>query len=282
VVIHTKNPAYRTYVIGLPISRDKLQPALFWDTCDPYHYLRVVDDPDNEEAVLLVGGGDHRTGQDHNPEDHFSSLRRWVKTRLDIDERVVTRWSGQINQSIDGLAFIGRNPVDEENIYIVTGDHGHGLTHGTIAGLLLRDLILRQPNAWAKLYDPARLHFRSMATYLREAAHSTAPYGDWLSEGDVKEPHEIEAGEGAVIRAGLRKVAVYKDEMGRLYSCSATCPHLGGIVRWNSAEKTWDCPCHGSRFDRFGEVLNGPAAHGLTPAADPLASDNEPVRTTEA
>jgi glycine/D-amino acid oxidase-like deaminating enzyme/nitrite reductase/ring-hydroxylating ferredoxin subunit len=278
IVIHTKNPAYRTYVIGLELRSDQIVPALFWDTADPYHYLRFVKDPVTQGDILLVGGGDHRTGQDTEPEDHFNLLRRWLKTRFDIDARVVTRWSGQINQAIDGLAFIGANPGDEENVYIITGDHGHGMTHGTLAGLLLRDLILRIDNPWAKVYDPARLHFRSLATYLKETANSTAPYSDWFSDGDLKDAHQIEAGEGAVLREGLRKIAVYKDEMNRLYACSAMCPHLGGVVRWNSAEKTWDCPCHGSRFDRFGQVINGPANQDLTPAPEPYAPNTETIR----
>ncbi len=279
LAVHTKNPAYRSYVIGVPVAEEKVKAALYWDTAEPYHYLRFARDPATGEALLLAGGGDHRTGQDDHPEEHFKMLERWLKTRADIEARPVARWSGQILQAVDGLAYIGANPNDEENVFIVTGDHGHGLTHGTIAGLLLRDLILRQENPWALLYDPARLHFRSLATYFKEAATSTAPYSDWLSEGDVREVHQIEPGEGAIIREGLRKLAVYKDEMGRLYTCSATCPHLGGVVRWNSTERTWDCPCHGSRFDRFGSLLNGPAIHDLQPAPDPrMPTETEPLR----
>jgi nitrite reductase/ring-hydroxylating ferredoxin subunit len=178
-------------------------------------------------------------------------------------------------EPVDGMAYIGRNPGDEENVYIVTGDSGHGLTHGTIAGILIRDLINGRENAWAKLYDPSRLYAKSLGTYISEAAQSTLPYTDWLKTSDVKNVREIEAGEGAVIRDGLSKVAVYKDEMSRLHCVSAVCTHLGGIVRWNSAEKTWDCPCHGSRFDRFGQVVNGPAKTELTPVGDPTVSAEE-------
>lgn len=285
VAIHAKNPAFRSYIIGVLVPKDKVEQALFWDTDRPYHYLRFVKDPSNSEDILLVGGEDHRTGQDgfgssgrnHDAEHHFAGLHAWVRDRLRLDTRLVTRWSGQIMEPVDGLAYIGRNPGDEENVYIVTGDSGHGLTHGTIAGMLLRDMILKRENRWQTLYDPSRLHLRSLGTFVKDATQSTMPYTDWLSGGDVYTTHEIEPGEGAVMRDGLRKVAVYKDDLGRLYSCSAVCTHLGGIVRWNSAEKTWDCPCHGSRYDRFGAVINGPAVKGLDQVPNPGREDAEIV-----
>ena len=275
VSIHTKTAAYRSYLVGVIVPPEVVYEALYWDTADPYHYVRFVKDPNTFEDILLVGGEDHRTGQDVHQEHHFESLRRWIEDRFGIHNRVITRWSGQIMEPVDGLAYIGHNPADDENVYIITGDSGHGLTHGTLGGILLRDLIMGRKNSWAELYNPSRFHFRSLGTYMREATQSTVPYGDWLSDGDVDTVQKIEAGEGAVIRDGLRKVAVYKDEMNRTHCFSAVCTHLGGIVRWNSAEKTWDCPCHGSRFDRFGQVVNGPAVSELTPTSDPLEAGLE-------
>jgi len=273
VAVQTKIPAYRSYLIGMTVPPERVGNELFWDTESPYHYIRFVKDPTTGEDIVLIGGEDHRVGQGIHPEQHFKNLELWASRRLELDTRVVTRWSGQIIEPIDGLAYIGRNPSDEQNVFIVTGDSGHGLTHGTIAGLLLRDLILRRDNPWAKLYDPARLYFRSLTTYMSEAAQSTAPYSDWLSEGDVKSADQIAQGEGAVIREGLRKVAVYKDDRGQVHVCSAVCTHLGGIVRWNSAERTWDCPCHGSRFDCFGDVLNGPANKPLAPLEEEIPTE---------
>jgi len=275
VAIHTKNSAYRSYLIGVPVPADKVQPALFWDTAEPYHYVRFVKDPNTGEDILLAGGEDHRTGQDVDPEHHFENLRRWVERCFDVHARVVTRWSGQVMEPVDGLAYIGHNPGDEPNVYIITGDSGHGLTHGTLGGLLIRDLIAGRENPWAELYHPSRFHLRSLGTYMKEAAQSTVPYGDWFSEGDVDNVEQIDAGEGAIIRDGLRKVAVYKDEMCRVHCFSAVCTHLGGLVRWNAAEKTWDCPCHGSRFDRFGQVVNGPAIAELSPVVDPTEGETE-------
>jgi len=272
--IHTKNPAYRSYVVGVTIPSQQVDHSLFWDTSTPYHYLRMVKDPTTGEDILLVGGEDHRTGQDVDPEEHFRKLERWINHRMGIESRVVTRWSGQILEPVDGLAYIGRNP-GEQNVFIVTGDSGHGLTHGSIAGPLIRDLILKRENPYQHLYDPSRFHYRSLGSYVKAAAQSTFPYSDWLLEGDVPSVAQIPNGEGAVIREGLSKVAVYKDEVGRLHACSAVCTHLGGIVRWNGAEKTWDCPCHGSRFDRFGEVVNGPANHPLVEVHDSLERQGE-------
>jgi Rieske Fe-S protein len=273
VTMHTKMAPYRTYVVGIRLN-SRFENALFWDNGDPYHYLRFVRDG-NGDQTLLVGGEDHRTGHGRREEEHYENLVRWAKDRLGIEGSVAFRWSGQILEPYDGLAFIGRNPGDEENVYIATGDSGHGLTHGTIAGMLLRDAILKKENPWSELYDPSRVSLRSLNTYFKEAVSSTAPYREWVTPGDVSSLADIPAGEGAVIRAGVQKIAAYKDSFGRPHLYSAVCPHLSGIVRWNSAEKTWDCPCHGSRFDRMGKVINGPAATGLKEVADSSVREGE-------
>jgi Rieske Fe-S protein len=166
-------------------------------------------------------------------------------------------------ETIDGLAFIGRNPLDHPNVFIVTGDSGMGITHGTIAGILLTDLILGRENPWAALYDPSRKTVRALDRFVKENFNLFKQYGDWLTPGDVNSTAQIEAGQGAVVRHGLTKMAVYRDEQGVCHERSAICTHLGGIVHWNDAEKTWDCPCHGSRFDRLGGVIGGPANRDL-------------------
>lgn len=175
---------------------------------------------------------------------------------------IIYKWSGQVMESIDGLAFIGKNPGDD-NIYIVTGDSGNGMTHCTIAGLIITDLIMGKENPWQELYDPSRLMFRALGDYLHEVGNMTAQYVDFLTPGDIKSSDELKTGEGAVVRKGLKKIAVYKNENGVLKAFSAICPHLGCILQWNADEKSFDCPCHGSRFSFEGKLINGPAVSDL-------------------
>jgi glycine/D-amino acid oxidase-like deaminating enzyme/nitrite reductase/ring-hydroxylating ferredoxin subunit len=268
VKMHTKQAAYRTYVIGAQIPTDSIPRALYWDTEDPFHYVRVLRIQDNHDArdILIIGGEDHKTGQDEDIENRFARLAAWGRTHFPGFAEAEFRWSGQVMNSIDGLAFIGRNPGDEPNVYIATGDSGMGLTHGTIAGMLIKDLILGQNNAWASLYDPSRKSLRSALTFAEENLNVAAQYATWISPGEVSAPDQIKPGTGAILRRGLSKIAAYRDDTGKLYERSAVCPHLGCIVSWNSAERSWDCPCHGSRFDSKGDVLNGPAIGPLNPA----------------
>ncbi len=268
ITMHTKLAAYRSYVIAIEIARGQMHPMLLWDTSDPYHYIRLLQNENSEYDLLIVGGEDHRTGQEHFPETCYENLKHWVREKLHIQPKVVAQWSGQILETSDGMAFIGKNPTSEKNVYIMTGDSGMGLTHATLGSAIIRDLILDQPNPWAETYDPSRLSLKNLNEYVRENFDSIAPYSDWFVPGNIKTTEEITPGEGAILRQGLKKLACYKDTFGNMHVFSATCPHLGGIVRWNSSEKTWDCPCHGSRFHRYGEVINGPAPHGLQPLAE--------------
>lgn len=271
IAIHTKQAAYRTYAIALKVPND-VPDALYWDTADPYHYVRLFDS--RKGRVLIVGGEDHRTGQDDG-RAHWDLLEAWARSMWpNLGERVAW-WSGQVLEPVDGLAFIGRLLSDEPNVYIATGDSGHGMTHGTIAGQLITDLILGRENEWATLYDPGRKTLQSATAFLGENLNTAAQYTDWLTGGDVSDGAEIKPGEGALIRVGLTKVAAYRDEKGELHCLSATCPHLGGVVRWNGVEKTWDCPCHGSRFGPTGEVLNGPSPKPLEPTEAEACATSE-------
>jgi glycine/D-amino acid oxidase-like deaminating enzyme/nitrite reductase/ring-hydroxylating ferredoxin subunit len=268
VTMHTKVQPYSTYAIAGTIPRGSVPDALFWDTLDPYHYIRLIThrDQDDQAAgsdLLLVGGADHKTGQDPDPGRRWDDLEQWTRERFPQFGGAKFRWSGMVMETLDGLGYIGRDPNGAENVYLATGDSGMGMTHGTIAGMLLTDLILGRTNPWAELYDPKRLPVRSAGEYVSESANMAAQYTDWLTGGDVKSADEIKPGQGAVVRRGLTKVAVYRDELGTLHVCSAVCPHLGAIVRWNPAEKTWDCPAHGSRYTAVGEVFHGPAHAGL-------------------
>ena len=265
VAIHTKQAPYRTYVVGLRVPRGRVTRALFWDTADPYHYVRVQP-LDASSELLIVGGEDHRTGQQDDGAQRFVRLEEWARARFPSAQGVEFQWSGQVMEPVDSLAFIGRNPGDEDNVFIATGDSGNGMTHGTIAGLLLTDLILGRENQYSELYDPSRKSVRALPEFAREGAASQVGYAGWVTRGDVSSVDQIPPGEGAVLRRGLAKVAVYRSESGVCFERSAVCPHLGCIVEWNSTEKTWDCPCHGSRFANDGHVVNGPAKGDLAQA----------------
>ncbi len=256
LVIHSKQAPYRTFAIGARVPPGAVPPALYWDTADPYHYVRLQGD------LLIVGGEDHKTGQKDDGYDRFAYLESWTRERFRIGE-VEYEWSGQVMEPVDGLGYVGRNPGDKGHILVATGDSGHGMTHGTIAGILLTDLILGRPNPWQTLYDPSRKSVRSAAEYVKENVNVAKQYLDYVSPGEVGSVDEIRPGHGALVRQGLTKLAVYRDEHGALHALSAVCTHLGCIVHWNSLEGTWDCPCHGSRFGTDGRVLNGPAVVGL-------------------
>ena len=263
IAIHFKQAPYMTYVIAARVPRSSVPRALVWDTGDPYHYVRVQTAPDATHDFLLVGGEDHKTGQADDAFDRFARLEQWARARYLTIGEVEYAWAGQIMESVDRLAFLGPSPSGENGVYVVTGESGTGITHATIAAAIIADHVAGRENAWAALYDPSRRSYRAFGTYVKENINATTQLLDWLSPGEVGSVDEIAPDTGAVLRRGFRKVAAYRDESGRLHTCSATCRHLGCIVRWNSIERTWDCPCHGSRYDRFGKVVSGPAISDL-------------------
>ena len=264
LVIHTKQAPYRSYVIAARVPAGSVTRALYWDSAESYHYVRLSA-VDGGSDALIVGGEDHRTGQEDDAEPRYARLEEWMRGRFPQAGPVEHRWSGQVLEPVDGLAFIGRNPLDDEHVYIATGDSGNGMTHGTIAGMLLTDLIVGRPNRWADLYDPSRKSLRAAKVYARENVESQVGYAGWVTPGEVDSPDQIPPGAGAILRRGLHKVAASRDAAGTLTLCSAACTHLGCIVEWNTSEKTWDCPCHGSRFAPDGHVVNGPARDALKP-----------------
>jgi len=273
VTMHTKQFPYRSYVIAATIPKGTVKPALWWDTGNqdsvwmtkPYHYVRLQSYNDNYD-LLISGGEDHKTGQADKEgipeEERYERLIEWTRKRFPAMKEIVYRWSGQVLEPLDSLAFIGKNP-GSENIYIITGDSGNGMTHGTIGGILINDLINANENPWAEIYKPSRIPLKVAGNYIKEALSMAGQYSDWVSKGDIESIHKLENGEGAIVSSGLKKLAAYKDEWGELSVFSATCPHLGCVVQWNADEKTFDCPCHGSRFTKEGKVINGPAISNL-------------------
>lgn len=265
VAIHVKQNAYQTYVVAALVKRGSVPHVLICDDGDPYHYIRLTSGTDVEHDVLIVGGADHKTGQEPHPEQHYRELEVWLRSHFPQAGPLVYRWSGEVMEPLDGIAYLGRNP-GSRNVYVITGDSGNGMTHGTIGAMLVCDLIMGRQNRWLSVYDPARKPFKETLRFLREQSNVAAQYADWVSGGDEASPAALAPGEGALIRSGLKKLAVYRDDEGALHCHSAKCPHLGCIVQWNTTERTWDCPCHGSRFSAYGSVLHGPAATGLAAA----------------
>jgi glycine/D-amino acid oxidase-like deaminating enzyme/nitrite reductase/ring-hydroxylating ferredoxin subunit len=269
--IHTKQAAYRSYVLAFSIAPSALARGLYWDTGDPYHYVRLAADGD----ILIAGGEDHKVGQSAEPEKHWQQLERWTRTHFPMAQELRSRWSGQIQEPADGLAYIGKNPGSPGQVFIVSGDSGNGITHGAIAGLLLPELICGRDQPWAELYSPGR-KLRALRTraFVRENVNVALHFAQRLLPGQRGE-HAVPLGEGRVIRRGGRHVALFVAPDGTRHECSATCPHLGCVVAWNGAERSWDCPCHGSRFDAYGKVMTGPAARDLQPLTASAADGSD-------
>ncbi|RPJ78118.1 MAG: FAD-dependent oxidoreductase [Alphaproteobacteria bacterium] len=281
VTIHTKQASYRSYVIGLEIPPASMIKGLYWDTEDPYHYVRLLKKDGRGNEMLLVGGEDHKTGQKDNPEHCYTKLENWARKRFPNAGRVFYRWSGHILKPVDGLAYIGKNPMDEDNVYIITGHSGNGMTYSTIGAMLITDQIMGKKNPWENLYNPSRISLSSAGNYIKENANTLAQYKDWFTEPLYDEVEHNIPGEGVVFRDGLQIIAAYKDFHGNLELNSAVCPHLGGIIHWNTAEKTWDCPCHGSSFDCHGKVIKGPANVDLSPVERPAMHPPDTIKIWE-
>lgn len=274
-VIHLKQFPYRTYVIAAKIKRESLPTYLWWDTGDfeanpditPYHYVRTQKF-DTTHDLLIIGGEDHATGladmEDRPEEDRYTALEKWARQYFDFEE-IIYKWSGQVMEPMDSIAYIGRNPMDKKNVYIVTGDSGNGMTHATIAAMLIDDLINGHENKYEKLYDPSRLKlFTAGKVLFKEFTGGLKNYFKAMEKDSWQNDLEkIQPNEGKVIEIASEKYGVYCDEHNHLHFVGAECTHLKCTVRWNNDEKSWDCPCHGSRFTYNGKVLNGPANEEL-------------------
>lgn len=264
--MHTKMAPYLTYVIGMIVDKGYITRGLFWDTEDPYHYVRLQPF-DNSHEILIVGGEDHKAGQVFDQLERHTRLEEWSRSRFPKAGPVRFRWSGMTIETLDGAAFIGRNPGDKDNVFIATGDSGMGLTHGTIAGQILSELVQGKNHPWAAFYNPARKPVAGQA-WMRFTSENANVAAEMLHDflfSDSPSVDALPSDSGTVIRSGMSKVAVYRDAKGELHKMSAVCTHLGCIVHWNDLEKVWDCPCHGSRFDAFGKVVQAPAISALKP-----------------
>ncbi len=264
-----KQAAYRSYVLAFEVPVNWMEPSLHWDMADPYHYVRLARSGDLAEshALLLVGGEDHRTGQD-DPEKRLASLESWARDRFRLEGRIAQSWSGQILEPFDGVGLVGRSP-GSERVFVISGDSGHGLTLGTLGAHLVLDAINDTPNRWSRLFAPERAVTKGVLQFLGENANSVGAYLDHFKPAEFEFVEQLEPGQGGLFRDKHRLLAIGRDRSGVCHVRSALCPHLGAIVHFNAVEQTWDCPAHGSRFDLQGQVISGPAVDGLAVAELP-------------
>jgi glycine/D-amino acid oxidase-like deaminating enzyme/nitrite reductase/ring-hydroxylating ferredoxin subunit len=256
--MHTKQASFRTYVIAVKAPKGGIPDVLMCDTDEPYHYVRQYYSKQTGN-MLIVGGEDHQTGQPPKGTDPYVNLLKWAREKFPkIKPEIVYAWSGQIIETIDGLAFIGRNPRSK-NVYIATGYSGSGMTYGTLAGEIIGDAILGNPHPWAELYNPARKNIKAIKTFMEGGMNVASQYYLKKPKEDKSAFKNLAIDTGTVTKEDGKNIAAYKDKTGKICKYSAVCPHLGCIVKWNDAAKSFDCPCHGSRFDAKGKVLNGPA-----------------------
>jgi nitrite reductase/ring-hydroxylating ferredoxin subunit len=272
-LLHAKLAAYRSYVVGIDLGGDAgVGDGLYWDMAEPYHYIRaqVI----GGRRYLLVGGEDHKVGEEDDTAAPFERLEAYVRMRFSRDVAATDyRWSGQIVASADGLPYVGRNSLSND-IYVATGYAGNGITQGTMAAMVLADQICGQPNPLGELLDATRIKpLASAGAVLAEnldyPKHMLADRLPGSVETGAAALAAIAPGEGRVLSIEGERLAVYRNANGQLGALSPTCTHLGCLVHWNTTEKSWDCPCHGSRFDPHGRVLNGPAVTALQARAIP-------------
>jgi glycine/D-amino acid oxidase-like deaminating enzyme/nitrite reductase/ring-hydroxylating ferredoxin subunit len=259
VSLHAKQAPYRTYVIAMRAPKGTVPDALIWDTEDPYHYVRIQ--PGEDEDIVLIGGEDHKSGLNDDGADRIERLRLWALRHYPNLGEVTHAWSGQVYETIDFVPYIGLNPGEKN--YVITGDSGEGLTSGVAGAILVADLITKGGSPWAVLYDPSRVALAGAASFLSDTKDVAANFAEHLTGGEVDAIEDLEPGSGALVRRDGKKIAAYREQDGKLHVVSAACTHMGCVVQFNSFERCWDCPCHGSQFDIDGEPLAGPARKPL-------------------
>ncbi|CAN5608044.1 FAD-dependent oxidoreductase [soil metagenome] len=253
---------YSSYAIGARLKKGTAQEASYWDTADPYNYLRIDRHPRHDYAIL--GGEDHKTGQENDPEACFTRLEAKL-TRLFPNAEIDHRWTGQVIETNDGLPYIGET---SEKQFVATGFSGNGMTLGTVAALMGVDRVLGRKNPWQDLFDVSRKKIKGGAwDYLKE--NIDYPYyflRDRLAAAEGDSVESLKTGQGKILKLEGKRVAAYRNPNGKVTLLSPYCTHMGCLVRWNAADTSWDCPCHGSRFKATGDVIAGPAETPLEKA----------------
>jgi glycine/D-amino acid oxidase-like deaminating enzyme/nitrite reductase/ring-hydroxylating ferredoxin subunit len=261
-LLHLRCPAYRSYAMAVRLSDDKYPGELCYDMYDPYHYYRTQEI--DGVSYLIVGGEDHKTGEGENTNKHFLQLESHVRTYFQVSE-ISYRWSSQYYEPVDGLPYIGKLPGASDNIFVATGYGGNGITYSHVAALELTQWLTTGKSRYQEIFTPGRV--KPVAGFTEFVKHNAAVVsqfvGKWFATERLDQMASLSPDEGKVIRLQKETMALYKDETGNLHGVNPTCTHMKCSVSWNSAEKSWDCPCHGARYSIDGEVLNGPADANL-------------------
>jgi glycine/D-amino acid oxidase-like deaminating enzyme/nitrite reductase/ring-hydroxylating ferredoxin subunit len=262
-LLHFRCAPYRSYVIAAKLKNDEDYPdALVYDMDDPYRYFRTQEI--DGEKFLVAGGEDHKTGHEENTEACFARIEAFVRTYYDV-ESIAYRWSSQYFNPTDGLPYIGHLPGHKQNMFVATGYGGIGMSNSAIAARLLTDLILTGESEYKKIFDPNRIKpVAGFNNFVKEAADVVGQFvKSVLPKEKLEAMVDLAPGEGKVVRYEGHAVALYKDDNGKIYAVSPACTHIKCTVNWNASEKSWDCPCHGSRFSCEGQVLTAPARKDL-------------------
>lgn len=261
-LLHFRNIPWRSYVMAVELAEGIYPTALGYDLEDIYHYYRShqVDG----KSYLIVGGKDHKTGSHTDTNDSFVQLEKHIRQFYKI-KNVAYKWSSQYYEPVDGLPYIGRTPMGPDNVFVCTGYNGNGMIFGTLAGELIPDLILKNNSMYEELFDPRRIKPQAGFTkFITLNAHSASAWvQNKFAQVKAKNVEDLTEDKGELARIEKKPYAVYKETTGKVHAVSHSCTHMGCSVKWNNAEKTWDCPCHGSRFGINGNILNAPAVQPL-------------------
>jgi glycine/D-amino acid oxidase-like deaminating enzyme/nitrite reductase/ring-hydroxylating ferredoxin subunit len=261
-ILHFRCAPYRSYAMAVKLANNDYPAGLCYDMYEPYHYYRTQQI--GNDTYFIAGGEDHKTAHEENTESCFNRLEAHVRKHFNVAE-VVHKWSSQYYEPVDGLPYIGSLPGASGNVFAATGYGGNGITYSQVATLVLTDLITKGNSMYAGVFDPGRVKpVAGFTNFVKENTDVVKHLvGKLFSVKELESLADLANGEGRVIKYNDHKVALYKDDAGKLHAVDPTCTHAKCNVSWNIAEQSWDCPCHGARYTMNGIVLNGPSVEGL-------------------
>ena len=261
-LLHFRAAPYRSYVLGLILNDNNYPQDLGYDMAEPYRYYRTHTI--NGQSYLIAGGEDHKTAHEENTDVPFQRLESYVRQFYDVKE-VAFKWSSQYFEPADGLAYIGNLPGNGENVWVATGFGGNGMTYGHVAAITLSETLINGDSKYRELFDPNRIKpVAGFTNFVKESVDVVKELVSGKFSGEkIKELNDLAAGEAKVVQYEGEKIAMYKDEQHNIHAVNPTCTHIHCTVSWNTAEKSWDCPCHGARYNCDGEVITGPATKNL-------------------